>query len=103
MSAGPCLCGDPYCPRCGDPEAITWGARAESLLKQALSEVRDGIDAIPTVSAALTALRIEAGELPESEMAGEEAVCICPPDLLKRGGFRGTCPEHKQAAKENAR
>ena len=21
MSTGPCLCGDPYCPSCGDPEA----------------------------------------------------------------------------------
>jgi hypothetical protein len=22
MSIGPCLCGDPYCPSCGDPGAV---------------------------------------------------------------------------------
>ena len=22
--SGPCLCGDPYCPSCGDPGAAKW-------------------------------------------------------------------------------
>jgi hypothetical protein len=71
---------------------------AERLLEQALSEVRDGHDAIPTVGAALAALRIAAGELPPDELGfmfpDRDAACICPPDLLERGGFRGGCPVH---------
>jgi hypothetical protein len=73
----------------------TWALRAKHLLEQALAEIRDGVDAIPTVSAALAALRIEVGELPASELADlvvANAVCVCPPDLLSRGGFRGCCP-----------
>lgn len=78
-----------------------WGIRAERLLEQALYETQDHIDAIPTVCAALAALRIEVGELPADEMDDftfpgeeEELSCICPPDLLERGGFRGGCPVH---------
>lgn len=26
-----------------------------------------------------------------------EPVCICPPDLLARGGFKGGCPQHSNA------
>ena len=84
-----------------------WGVRAERLMEQALGEARDGDDAIPTVTAALTALRIEAGDLPPDAMdgfpfPGEEqpaAVCVCPPELLARGGFRGCCPEHGPGAR----
>jgi hypothetical protein len=79
-----------------------WGVRAERLLERALDEVRSGEDAISTVSAAEAALRIELGELPEDAMAGypfpgeedDEDDCICPPDLLARGGFKGGCPVH---------
>jgi hypothetical protein len=83
-----------------DSTAATWAMRAERLLEQALQETRDGIDAIPTVDAALTALHVEAGELPTDEMddypfAGEETDdCTCPPELRARGGFRGGCPVH---------
>lgn len=73
----------------------TWGACAERLLEQALDEVRDRVDAIGTVDGALTALRIEAGELPPDDdllADGETVTCICPPDLVARGGFRSTCP-----------
>lgn len=77
---------------------VNWTLQAERLLEQALGETRDGVDAIPTVSAALAALRIEAGELPAAELAElvtDAAECVCPPDLLGRGGFRGCCPaEH---------
>jgi hypothetical protein len=90
-----------YCAgrRVGE-EAAGWGVRAEYLLEQALDEIRTGIDAIPTVDAALAALRVEAGELPPNEMesypsSGEERCgCTCPPELLERGGFRGGCPVH---------
>jgi hypothetical protein len=73
-----------------------YGAQAEALLEQALSETRDGIDAIPTVVEALAWLRAEAGECepPESYAAPDEDDCICPPDLLARGGFKGRCPVH---------
>jgi hypothetical protein len=84
---------------------MTDSSRAERLLEQALEEVRDGVDAIPTVSAAMTALRIEAGELGADAMDGypfpdDSRDYICPPDLLKRGGFRGGCPEHSALARQ---
>ena len=72
-----------------------FGTIAEGLLERALREVRDGVDAIPTVEAAAAALRIEAGELPPTELDDpQEAVCVCPSDLVERGGFRGACPAH---------
>lgn len=82
--------------------AAVWSARAERLLEQALSETRDGIDAIPTVDAALTALRIEAGEVSADVMdgypfPGEDASdegCACPADLAARGGWSSRCPVH---------
>lgn len=79
-----------------------WSARAERLLEQALSETRDGIDSIPTVDAALTALRIEAGEVPADAMDGyhfpgeddSDDGCTCPPALVARGGWSSRCPVH---------
>jgi hypothetical protein len=82
-----------------DRSKSIWGLRGAALLEQALYE--DGTDAIPTVSAALAAFRIEAGELPASELEsypfpGEDTSdpCTCPPGLRERGGFRSTCPAH---------
>jgi hypothetical protein len=75
-----------------------WGARAERLLEQALDEVRNGIDAIATVDLALACLRIEDESLSAAELDGYtfpgEQVCICPAELLERGGHRGGCPVH---------
>lgn len=80
-----------------------WAVRAERLLEIALDECHNGLDAIPTVVAALSALRIECGELPESGMEGypfpnEEEMdgldCTCPSDLISRGGFRSSCRVH---------
>lgn len=68
-------------------------ARAERLLEQALDEVRGGVDAIPTLSEAIAVLRVEAGELPADEL-GDVAVCICSPEQLARGAYRGGCPIH---------
>jgi hypothetical protein len=63
--------------------------------------VQSGIDAIPTVDAAIAALRIEAGELPADELDGypfpgevQQGACIRPPALLERGGFHSSCPAH---------
>lgn len=82
------------------PAAI-WGDRAVNLLNQALSELRDNTDALPTISAAEACLRIQAGELSPAELDGfvfpGEPVpedCTCPPDLKARGGFRSTCDAH---------
>lgn len=79
-----------------------WSVRGERLLERALSEVRDDEDAIATVSAAVQALRIDAGEADPATMddypfPGEdrpELECICPPDLVARGGFKSGCPVH---------
>ena len=50
-----------------DHTRSVWSVAAERWLRRALSDVLDGKDAIPAVDAALAALRIEAGELPEDE------------------------------------
>lgn len=39
------------------------GEKAVELLEQAIAEVRQGLDALPTISAAEAVLRAEAGEL----------------------------------------
>jgi hypothetical protein len=64
------------------PVLAAAGDRAERLAEQALSEIRDGIDAIPTVSSLRAALRIEAGELPVSELVGDH------PPRASRPGLR---------------
>ena len=85
---------------------LLWDSRVEALLEEALDMVRSGSeDPIPTISAADAASRIAAGELPYDEMDGypfpgepdpldDPARCICPPDLVARGGFKGGCPVH---------
>jgi hypothetical protein len=85
-------------------ERSIWSVRAERIAQQALDEVIDGIDAIPTVSLLMAVLRAEVGELDADDAAdldasfrrdeGDESDCICPPDLLERGGYRGNCPVH---------
>jgi hypothetical protein len=72
---------------------ITWGDRAAGLLTEALSQVRDGLDAIPVTEHALAALRVEAGELDPAELDPADA-CSCPPDLRARGGWRSSCLVH---------
>lgn len=80
-------------------ERSAWSLRAQEALEQALAEVIDGIDAIPAVSLAMACLRAEdgtlaAGEMEDLEEGYSEPVCICPPDLLARGGYKGGCPVH---------
>lgn len=98
----------PYIPRRGDAvEGLAdaqdrprsdWGSRAERLLEAALDMLRSKGDPLSLINAAETALRIDAGDLPESEMDGYpfpgEAVadrCTCPSDLRARGGFTSRC------------
>lgn len=44
------------------------GRRAIDLLETAIGQIRDGEDAIPTISHADAELRVEAGELQPDEM-----------------------------------
>lgn len=80
-------------------EPRTAGQIAERLLEQALDDARSGTDAIPAATAAVAALRIEAGEVPGDELAelgafafGESLTeCTCPPELRARGGWSSKC------------
>jgi hypothetical protein len=75
-----------------------WGERAEMLLERALDELRDGDDAIPTISAAEACLRIQDGQLDAAELSpswyGEYdgPQCTCPPEMTAAGGFSSSCP-----------
>lgn len=98
--AQPIEASSTYCPRCAFQ--MFWLGRAEWLAERVRSDILSGLDALPVLSALEAALKIEAGELPASELDGypfpdaeaDTARCICPPDLLERGGFRGGCPVH---------
>jgi hypothetical protein len=82
--------------------APEWGVWAAEALERALSEVRDGEDAIPAVSLAMALLRAEAGELDadqveellDSMTSPPDDACTCPPDLRERGGYTSTCLVH---------
>ena len=83
----------------------TWGERATSALERALSDVRDGMDAMPAVSLAHACLRAEMGELGDTDLAAlltifdaDPPCCTCTREQLTRGGFRGGCPTHAAAA-----
>lgn len=56
MTTGPCLCGDPYCPQCGDPAA----ARYADAWDEFIDVIND--------------LDCDANELAIFERAGKEAV-----------------------------
>ncbi len=73
--------------------AATWDD-VRRLLEQALSEVADGEDATGTISLALDTHRVLFGEMDPSEIAVWERRCICPPEQLARGGYKGGCPQH---------
>jgi hypothetical protein len=81
------------------------------LLEQALDDALSGIDAIPATELALVALRADVGEATPAELEDlaeleeeaepreeaqpeEEPPCICPAELLARGGYRGGCQVH---------
>jgi hypothetical protein len=76
-------------------QGAVWQALAEEFLLEALVAVRDNSDGIPWADAAMMAMRVWAGEIPDpGDLAPVTLECTCPPDLVARGGFRSTCPEH---------
>lgn len=56
MTHGPCLCGDPYCPRCGDPTE----ARIDEAMDRLIDNIRD--------------INCDADEVMIFSQAGREAV-----------------------------
>lgn len=56
MTTGPCLCGDPYCPSCGDPAAARYA------------------DALDTLIDNINELDCDETEIAIFEQAGKEAV-----------------------------
>lgn len=82
-------------------ETALWRQRLEEKLEIALGETRDNVDPSASISLAEVYSRAWAGEATDDELDDlreyeerREPECICPPDLLERGGFRGGCPVH---------
>lgn len=85
-----------------------WYAQlAERATEQALDNIRSGEDAGGDLSLASAAWDVVMGLATDDERANMneyvltddggyevERPCICPPDLLARGGFKGGCPVH---------
>jgi hypothetical protein len=109
--------GDEPCPetmlptrdeRGGVMTVDAYAALAERAAERALSLMRDGHDASAELSLATAAWSAAMGEASDAVRADldeyevtdggyqlrEVRACICPPDLLARGGFRGGCPIH---------
>lgn len=78
---------------------LTIRGRTEEQLEEALAALRNPSAPVDDVFAAIglaeLSLRIEMGEASEDDWTGKnEPDCICPPDLVARGGFKGGCPVH---------
>lgn len=76
-----------------------WGERAREATQQALDEIEDDTDPLGSLSLAEACAKAWMGLLPAEEEAELDACyvkpeCTCPPGLVKRGGFRGSCPVH---------
>lgn len=82
---------------------------ARARLEEALFILDSGTDVeiLGAVELALMALSRECGSTEtitlnpadvDEIINAPEAVCICPPDLLARGGHRGGCPVHSLVA-----
>ncbi len=75
-----------------------WTEVVADLLDRAIEELRGGEDFVATVSAANAACEIMEGRLAEDELDaswwGEDTgpECVCPPDLVARGGLASACP-----------
>lgn len=71
--SGPCLCGDPYCPRCGNPSLAKLEAAQDWAAEQFANADLDENEyklAVAVGLAAVTASR----ELVANALAGERAV-----------------------------
>lgn len=91
-----------------EDKGTAWYAQlAERAAECALGQMRDNEDAGAALSLAAAAWDVVMGLATEHERADMnqfvltedggyeiERVCICPPDLVERGGFKGRCPVH---------
>lgn len=41
--SGPCLCGDPYCPSCGNPGLADWEAAMEAINEEVEAATKAGV------------------------------------------------------------
>jgi hypothetical protein len=96
-----CVSGAHTCGAPNDDEEryVKWAAETEGQLDGALAALRDpgapSDDVLAAIGLADLAYRIAVNEAPEEEWPEEyEPECICPPELLARGGFKGGCPVH---------
>ena len=76
-----------------------WAAQTEESLREALdallSDERPLDDVFSAIELAELAYRIANGERPEDDWPEDvQFECICPPELVARGGFKGGCPVH---------
>lgn len=98
---------DTHCPDI-EHRGVAWYATlAERATEAALDHIRANEDASGELSLAAAAWNVVMGLASDDERAdmNEYALtdeggyeikreCICPPELLARGGFKGRCPVH---------
>lgn len=67
MNTGPCLCGEPYCPRCGNPELaahVAWLVKIDET-----TEDLDDVERALFLGTGLAAVKVyrETGQLRQAE------------------------------------
>jgi hypothetical protein len=88
---------------------------AERATVKALNKIRNGVDGSVELSLAAAAWSVVMGnatdkvreDMAEYELTDDDGYelrrrCICPPDLLARGGFKGGCGVHGFVAEATA-
>lgn len=84
-------------------EAQRFMEYAREKLETVLDGLESGVEILGDAQLALMALHMAYGSAATitlapadvvEEMDRLEPVCVCPPDLVRRGGFRSGCPVH---------
>lgn len=89
---GPCMCGDPYCPSCGDPGAAAWEDAMDAFSEWAEKEGLD-LSELETLKAFLPIVRqVQKTAYDEHRAADQD--CFASGHCPMEGG-PGKCPAYE--------